>query len=123
MMSKKGRITKSRDYKEVFEKGESVATRGLVLYRIPNNLQQNRAGFIASKKVGNAVVRNRVRRLLKEAFRSVTGELAGSYDMVFIARPQTAAYDYAQAATEMKRVLQRGGLFTIHSPRNPEKVR
>lgn len=110
---KKGRITKNREYQAVFQAGESVATRGLVLYRLPNGTEENRTGFVVSKKTGNAVVRNRVRRLLRETFRSYTNELAMGYDLVFIARPLAATFDYTQAAAEMKRILKRGGLFTV----------
>lgn len=110
---KRGRITKNREYQAVFANGRSVATRGLVLYIVKNGLVENRTGFIASKKTGNAVIRNRVRRLLREAYRNNANELAQGYDLVFIARPQAATFDFTQAATEMKRVLNRGGLFTV----------
>lgn len=112
-LNKVGRITKNSDYREVFEKGSSVATRGLVLYRLPNGQALNRIGYVASKKVGNAVVRNRVKRLLKEAYRLYTDDINKGYDLVVIARPNTASFDYAQAAAELKHVFQRGGLFTI----------
>lgn len=110
---KKGRITKNREYRLVFENGESVATRGLVLYRMKNGLSENRSGFVVSKKTGNAVIRNRVRRLLRETYRSYAEELATGYDLVFIARSPAAAFDFTQAAAEMKRILKRGGLFTV----------
>lgn len=112
-MKKVGRITKNSDYREVFEKGSSVATRGLVLYNLPNGQVLNRIGYVASKKVGNAVVRNRVKRLLKEAYRLYADDINKGYDLVVIARPNTASFDFAQAATELKRVFQRGGLFTM----------
>jgi ribonuclease P protein component len=110
---KKGRITKNREYQAVFQSGISVATRGLVLYRMKNGLSENRTGYIVSKKNGNAVTRNRVRRLLRETYRSYANELAKGYDLVFIARSPAATFDYTQAASEMKRILNRGGLFTV----------
>jgi ribonuclease P protein component len=110
---KKGRITKSKEYQEVFKAGQSVATRGLVLYRMNNGLTENRIGLIVSKKTGNAVTRNRVRRLLREAYRSNANELAKGFDLVFISRPLAATFDYTQAAAEVQRILKRGGLFTL----------
>lgn len=123
---KKGRVTKNSEYKKVFEDGESVATRGLVLYKIKNGQQETRAGFIVSKKIGNAVVRNRIRRLLKETYRNYVNETAKGYDLVFIARSPAATFDFTQAAAEMKRILKRGGLFTFTSEKQNfrnEKVR
>jgi ribonuclease P protein component len=115
---KKGRITKNREYQTVFQGGESVATRGLVLYRMKNGLPENRTGFVVSKKTGNAVIRNRVKRLLRESYRTHKTGLVQGYDLVFIARPLAATFDFTQAAAEMKRILKRGGLFTVSDHKN-----
>ncbi len=113
-MKKSGRITKNREYKEVFQRGVSCATRGLVLYKAANNQTINRTGFITSKKIGNAVIRNRVKRLLREAYRVYAGDIKTGYDLVFIARLPAAEFDFKQAATDIKRLLQRGGLFDVN---------
>lgn len=112
-MKKSGRITRNSEYQHVFQNGESAATRGLVLYRLKNGEGENRTGFVVSKKVGKAVIRNRVKRLLREAYRLYAQNLATGYDLVFIARPAIATFTYSQAAAEMRRVLQRGGLFAV----------
>ncbi|MBS4030434.1 MAG: ribonuclease P protein component [Clostridiales bacterium] len=114
-MKKQRRITKNREYQNVFQQGVSTASRGLVLYQMANGLPLNRTGFVTSKKLGNAVVRNRARRLLREAYRIYAGDIKTGYDLVFIARPSAATFDFKQAAAEMKRLLQRGGLFSITS--------
>lgn len=115
---KKGRLTRNSEYRQVFANGESVATRGLVLYRMKNAQTENRAGFVVSKKNGNAVIRNRIRRLLKETYRYYASVLTKGYDLVFIARAPAATFDFKQAATEMERILKRGGLFEVISEKN-----
>lgn len=88
--------------------------RALVLYQLPNQEKENRTGFVVSKKVGNAVTRNRVKRLFREAYRLHAADLVQGKDLVFIARPQAAKLDYQQAATAMKQILKRGGLFSVN---------
>lgn len=112
-MKKKGSITKNYEYQQVFQNGTSVATRTFVLYQLNTKQSENRAGFIVSKKVGNAVTRNRVRRLMRESYRLYAGKLRRGYDLVFIARPAAAKISFMQAAADMERVLQRGGLFSV----------
>ena len=107
------RLTKNSEFQEVFQQGKSLAAPGLVLYLLRNNSGLSRTGYIASKKIGNAVTRNRAKRLLKEAFRLYDDDLLPGFDLIFIARLPFVKYDYFQAAAEMKHILQRGGLFKV----------
>ena len=62
-------LKKNRDFQNVYKKGTSFANRYLVMYVMDNGLEINRVGISVSKKVGNSVVRHRVKRLIKEAYR------------------------------------------------------
>ena len=73
-------------FRQVYARGKSRANGLLVLYVLENGLQMRRLGVSVSKKVGNAVVRNRVKRLVKEAFRQLEEDLPNGLDMVFVAR-------------------------------------
>ena len=63
------RLRKDSDFRRVYKHGKSFANRYLVMYIMRNNLEYNRVGISVSKKVGKAIVRNKVKRRIRESFR------------------------------------------------------
>ncbi len=91
MATKRPRLSRSSDFRRIYRQGSSTASRFLVLYSFKRPVETGaegpRLGLSVSKKLGGAVVRNRVKRLLREAFQGCAGHLAEEYDLVVIARP------------------------------------
>ena len=79
-------LRKNSDFSKVYRQGRSKANYTVVLYVKENDSEQNRLGISVSKKVGNSVVRHRVKRLIKEAYRLNEDAFVCGYDLVFIAR-------------------------------------
>lgn len=88
------RLKKSSEFSRIYKRGKSFADKYLVVYFLPNKIEETRLGISVSKKVGNAVTRNRIKRLIKEAFRHNVN-LEKNYDIIIIARVRsnTASYD------------------------------
>jgi ribonuclease P protein component len=87
--SSRGRLSRSAEFERVYRQGRSTANRYLVLYCFPSpTAERPRLGLSVSRKVGGAVARNKVKRLLREAFAGFEAELSAGQDIVVVARPQ-----------------------------------
>jgi ribonuclease P protein component len=93
-MAKRRRLSRSGEFDRVYRDGSSSATRHLVLYGFPRDREEEagvRLGVSASRKIGSAVERNRVKRVLREAFWSLSDRLPAGHDFVLVARPEINA--------------------------------
>ena len=108
-MRKEERLTRSSQFAAVFKEDKYWANDFMVIKAMPNGLKQSRFGFVTSKKVGNAVVRNRVRRLLREAVRLTPIE--SGWDIVIIARKEAAGKNYHQVEPKLRKLLNRAELL------------
>ncbi len=87
-MHKRNRLSRSRDFDAVYRQGRSVSTRFLVLYWFPRDDGGDpRLGLAVPKSMGGAVVRNKVKRRLRESWRARLERVPGGRDYVLIARP------------------------------------
>lgn len=89
-MSRRHRLSRSRDFDAVYRKGRSVSTRFLVLYSFPREEDlagESRLGLAVSRQLGNAVERNRLKRRLRASFDELREEVPTGHDFVLIARP------------------------------------
>jgi len=104
------RLRRKEDFARLRTSGQVWRHPFVIMSAAPNALPHNRYGFIIGKRLGNAVRRNRIRRLLREAVRQAHPVLAQGYDVVFIAREAIAGQDLAAIRAAVVSCLQRAGL-------------
>jgi len=100
-------IKKNAEYRKVYGRGKSVADRNLVLFFLENNLRISRFGFTVSRKIGNAVMRNRIRRLFRESCRLNMDKFPEGYDLVLLARRGIVGAGYRQVEESLLKLLKR----------------
>ncbi len=108
-MRKREVLTGSREFGAVYNRGKSVGDRYVVIFYKKNGLPYTRTGFLASKKVGNAVMRNRARRLMKESYRLMQ-PIPSGYDVIFIARNTIEGKKCGEVQRSMESAVRRAGL-------------
>ncbi|HEY94591.1 MAG TPA: ribonuclease P protein component [Dehalococcoidia bacterium] len=109
MMKRQERITKPRHYAEVYGKGRSYPSELIVLRILPNNLDHSRYGLSVSKKVGNAVTRNRLKRRLREINRMES--FKPGWDIVYILRPAAAEVSFSNLKKSVETLLTKADIL------------
>lgn len=105
-MSKMITLKNSREFGSVYNTKDSVANKYLVMYLRANSLNYNRLGISVSKKVGNSVVRHRVTRLIREAYRLNMNYIVKGYDIVFVARIEAKGKGYNDIESAMNHLFR-----------------
>jgi ribonuclease P protein component len=113
-MSKREWLKARKDFVAIYRRGRAWPNRLLVLRALPNALPHTRCGFVVSKRVGKAVVRNRLKRRLREGFRSLTA--VTGWDLVFLARPPAAQASYHDLREAIANLLSRARLLDRGDP-------
>jgi ribonuclease P protein component len=107
-MPKERRLTHNKQFAAVSHQGGSWANSMLVLKALSNGLEYSRFGFSVSRRMGNAVERNHIKRLLRESARLT--DVKPGWDMMFIARRSIIGADYHQVKRSVEELLQRARL-------------
>ncbi|AYO32133.1 ribonuclease P protein component [Biomaibacter acetigenes] len=105
------RLTKNFEFINVYRAGKRWSCAYFNMYVKKNNLERTRLGVSISKKVGKSVVRNRLKRRIKEIFRESIGNIKKGYDVVISVKPETANIEYGQMKKEIKNLLRRGRVW------------
>ncbi|RKD68086.1 ribonuclease P protein component [Sinobaca qinghaiensis] len=109
-MKKMHKLKKNHEFSMVFDKGSSYANRQFVLYVLKKPAQSEyRVGVTVSRKLGNAVTRNRMKRLLREVLKELDDFLDPKKDYVIIARKPALEMEYEELKKSFKHVLRKSG--------------
>ena len=112
--SKRTRLTDSPEFERVYRQGTAYRGRLFSVHAFPNELGTPRLGLSVSRKVGNAVTRNAVRRRLREIFHSCISEICESLDLVVSAMPAAAAATFEELREEFNKSLGKVGGSVEH---------
>lgn len=104
-------LKENKDFRRLYYRGKSEASSCLVTYVSKNRLNESRVGITSGKKIGNAVKRNRARRVIRAAFSEFEDKLNGNYDIVFVARTKTTLVKMQEVRQQMLEHLKKLGVI------------
>lgn len=100
-MNRKYRLRNNVHFKKVYNRGKSYGNRLVVMYIYKNGMDYNRVGFSVTKKIGNSVERNRVRRKMKEVYRLNCHKVKDGYDLIFLPKAMANKATYKEIESAM----------------------
>lgn len=107
-------LKKNSDFRRLYSKGKSAVNPYVVVYCRRNREKHNRLGYTVSTKLGHAVVRNRVRRRLREIYRLNAPQLKSGYDIVIVARMRCVGAEYKKMETAVLEAFKKLELLEEH---------
>jgi ribonuclease P protein component len=113
------RLRQAADFERLRREGHTYRQPFIILSLAANTLGHNRYGFITGRRIGNAVVRNRVRRRLREVVRQQHPQLAPGFDIVIIARPLIVDQTYTAIQLALSQTFDRAGLLVNKDKPHP----
>jgi len=99
------RFRKRKDFLYIYKRGSRYRGKGFTLIYLSNNLHFSRMAVVASKKIGNAVVRNRIKRRFRALFRTNKNLLHGSYDLVIITDRRIGNFSWSEVQKEFIKAI------------------
>ena len=110
-MRKSFRVKKEKDFNAIFQEGKSVANRKFVVYRLENSEQHFRVGLSVSKKLGNAVTRNQIKRRIRHVLIAHKDQIIENLDFVVIARKGVEEMNYTEIEKNLLHVLRLANIY------------
>ncbi|MDD4275377.1 MAG: ribonuclease P protein component [Clostridia bacterium] len=111
MLNKCYRLTMRNQFSYVYKKGESYPAKSLILIYVKSKYNGLKVGFSVSKKIGNSVVRNKIKRRLREAFRAKLKNIQSGYNYIIIARPSIVDSSYDELVKTIEYVFKKSGKY------------
>ena len=111
MLPKAARIREEREFRAAFTRGRSYKGDLIVVYVLPRRGEAVRLGFTTVKKIGGAVERNRIKRLLREAAKRLMPNLRPGTDVIVLARTRAAGASLNELVAELEKLLVRAGVL------------
>lgn len=110
-MKKEKRLKLNKDFRRLYARGKSGVSGCVVVYALKNKRKTIRVGLTVSKGVGNAVKRNRAKRIMRVAFDALEGNIANGYDIIIVARNRIEGKKSGQVTRDLKAALIKTQLY------------
>lgn len=110
MLNKEMRISRGKEYKCIYNKGKRIPGKYIIVFAHKNQLLCNRFGIVTSKKIGNAVVRNRAKRQIREVIKKNLDKLRPGYDIVVVSRYNIKEAVFADIEKDFLRLMGKASL-------------
>ncbi len=107
----KRKLSKTSEFKKVFSEGRRIEGKNLIIFILENDYNFNRPGIIIKKETGKAVIRNKIKRWLKEAFQLVNKKLSPGYDIIMLAKNNIGESDHFKICHDLEDLFYKGKLL------------
>lgn len=107
----KRKITRNDEFKKVFLEGKRIESNNLTFFFLRNGYKFNRLGVVVKKEIGKAVVRNKIKRRIREAYRRINEKLFQGYDIIIIAKKNIVELDCFEIYNELENLFTKKGFL------------